>query len=187
MKIDTTDINGLLIISPDVYKDERGFFLESFHENKYAQVFPHLHFLQDNVSSSQYGTVRGLHYQVGAYAQGKLVQVILGKVLDVVVDIRFGSPTFGKHFAIELSGENHIQLWIPPGFAHGFSVLSETALFHYKCSALYDKPSERGIRYNDPDLKIDWKIAQPIVSEKDNSAKLFRDIEKDFLYSNEEL
>jgi dTDP-4-dehydrorhamnose 3,5-epimerase len=182
MKIQKTEINGLCVIAPDVFKDERGFFLESFHEKKYAQELPRLHFVQDNVSSSQFGTIRGLHYQVGAFAQGKLCQVIVGNVLDVAVDIRFGSPTFGKPFTIELSGENHLQLWIPPGFAHGFSVLSETAIFHYKCSALYDKPSERTLRYNDPDLKIDWRIAQPIVSEKDKTSKMLKEIEKDFLY-----
>jgi dTDP-4-dehydrorhamnose 3,5-epimerase len=181
MKIQKTEIDGLLIIAPDVFADQRGFFLESFHEKKYADLLPGLHFVQDNVSSSLYGTVRGLHYQVGPYAQGKLVQVMLGTVLDVAVDIRFGSPTFGRHIAIELSGENHLQFWIPPGFAHGFSVLSPSALFHYKCTAVYDKPSERALCYDDPDLGINWKVEHPIVSEKDRTAKRFKEIDRDFI------
>ena len=141
-----------------------------------------LNFVQDNISKSKKGTIRGLHYQVGDKAQGKLCKVICGKVLDVAVDIRFGSPTFGKYFASELSEENHTQLWIPPGFAHGFSVLSEEVIFSYKCTALYNKESERAILYNDKELNIDWKVVNPIVSEKDMKAKLFKEIDKDFIY-----
>jgi len=123
-----------------------------------------------------------LHYQVGDMAQGKLCKVIFGKVLDVAVDIRLGSPTFGKHISSELSEENHTQLWIPPGFAHGFSVLSDEAIFSYKCTALYSKEHERAILFNDPVLNIDWKIDYPIVSEKDLKAQLLKDIQKDFIY-----
>jgi len=123
-----------------------------------------------------------LHYQVGNSAQGKLISVVLGKVIDVAVDIRFGSPTFGKYYEIELSGENKKQFWIPPGFAHGFSVLSEEVIFSYKCTALYNKESERSIIYNDSSLNIDWKVDKAIVSEKDLEAKRFSEIEKDFEY-----
>ena len=139
-------------------------------------------FVQDNISKSKKGTIRGLHYQIGEKAQGKLCKVIYGKVLDVAVDIRFGSPTFGKYFSSELSEENHTQLWIPPGFAHGFSVLSDEAIFSYKCTALYSKEHERAIIFNDPDLNIDWKVKNPIVSEKDFKAPLIKDIQKDFIY-----
>ncbi len=143
----------------------------------------HDDFVQDNISKSRKGTVRGLHYQVGENAQGKLCQVIEGEVLDVAVDIRFGSPTFGKHFSLILNSENKLQLWIPPGFAHGFSVLSDEAIFSYKCTNYYSKAHERTIIYNDPDLKIDWKVESPIVSEKDLQASKFKDIEKDFIFT----
>jgi dTDP-4-dehydrorhamnose 3,5-epimerase len=139
-------------------------------------------FVQDNISKSKKGTVRGLHYQIGDKAQGKLCQVIQGKVIDVAVDIRFGSPTFGKHVACELSEENHNLIWIPPGFAHGFCVLSEEAIFHYKCTNYYSPPDERAILYNDEDLKIKWDTEEPLVSEKDLRAKKFKEIDKDFIY-----
>ncbi len=182
MKIEKTDIESLLIIHPDVFGDERGFFFESYSNKKYSEHGLDAEFVQDNISKSKYGTVRGLHYQAGDFAQGKLCQVLKGKVLDVAVDIRYGSPTFGKHLAIELSGDNHIQFWIPAGFAHGFSVLSDEAFFMYKCTNYYSKEHERSIIYNDPDLNIDWRIDNPIVSPKDKEGSLFREINKDFIY-----
>ncbi len=182
MEFEKTFINGLILVKPDVYPDDRGYFFESFNKKKFSDGGINETFVQDNVSKSVKGTVRGLHYQVGEFAQGKLCSVVVGNVLDVAVDIRFGSPTFGKYFAVVLSEENKNQLWIPPGFAHGFSVLSDIAIFSYKCSALYNKESERSILYKDPDLQIDWKINKPIVSGKDLNAKQFKDIEKDFKF-----
>jgi dTDP-4-dehydrorhamnose 3,5-epimerase len=134
------------------------------------------------MSKSLKGTIRGLHYQVGEFAQGKLCYVVKGKVLDVAVDIRFGSPTFGQYVSAELSDENHHILWLPAGFAHGFSVLSDEAVFHYKCTNYYSKDHERSILFSDKDLSIDWKVSKPIVSEKDLTAKSFKDIDKDFIY-----
>ena len=180
MKIEKTFISDLLVVSPDVFGDSRGYFFESFSLKKYQSSGVDFNFVQDNISKSIRGTIRGLHYQVGDKAQGKLCQVIKGNVLDVAVDIRFNSPTFGKYFSIELSEENHLQLWIPPGFAHGFSVLSDEAIFHYKCTEYYSKEHERAILYNDQDLNIDWKVDIPIVSEKDLLAKKFKEIGKDF-------
>ena len=182
MELVKTELEGLLVIKPKIFGDERGYFFESYNEDNYRNAGIDLCFVQDNISRSIKGTIRGLHYQVGDKAQGKLCKVIYGKVLDVAVDIRFGSPTFGKYFSSELSEENHTQLWIPPGFAHGFSVLSEEAIFSYKCTALYSKEHERAIIFNDPDLNIDWKVKNPIVSEKDFKAQLFKDIQKDFIY-----
>lgn len=181
MKVNKTEIDGLLIIEPDVFKDDRGFFFESFSRQRYKELGIIDEFVQDNFSKSKRDTVRGLHYQVGDKAQGKLCQVIEGEVLDVAVDIRFGSPTFGKYFSIILNSENKIQLWISAGFAHGFSVLSEEAVFSYKCTNYYSKAHERAILFNDSDLRIDWKVDNPIVSEKDLTAVKFKDIEKDFL------
>ena len=183
MQIKETPIKDLLIIEPKVFKDERGYFFESFKKNIFENYGIKLNFVQDNISKSKKGTIRGLHYQIGENAQGKLCQVIAGRVIDVAVDIRFNSPTFGKHFSIELSEENHLQLFIPPGFAHGFSVLSDEAIFSYKCTAYYSKEDERSILYNDPDLNIDWQIENPVVSEKDLKAKLFKNIDRDFLES----
>lgn len=182
MQIIKTEISGLLVIIPDVFSDERGYFFESFNENTFKKAGIDLQFVQDNISKSKKNTIRGLHYQVGEKAQGKLCKVVYGNVLDVAVDIRFGSPTFGKYFSCELSEENHKQLWIPPGFAHGFSVLSDVAIFTYKCTSFYSKQDERSIIFNDPDLNIDWKVEIPIVSEKDLSAVFFKDIKKDFTY-----
>ena len=183
MKIEKTDIEGLLIIHPDVFGDERGFFFESYNVKKYKDLGLSADFVQDNISKSKYGTVRGLHYQTGEYAQGKLCQVLKGKVLDVAVDIRSGSPTYGKHASLELSGDNHIQFWIPPGFAHGFSVLSDEAFFMYKCTNYYNKEYERSILFNDPDLSIDWRIEKPVVSEKDKKAKLFKERGEEFFFN----
>jgi len=177
-----TELSGLLLFKPKIFSDERGYFFESFNEDNYKKAGIDFCFVQDNISKSKKSTIRGLHYQAGKKAQGKLCQVLFGKVLDVAVDIRFGSPTFGKHFSCELSEENHAQLWIPPGFAHGFSVLSDEAIFSYKCTALYSKEYERAINFNDADLNIDWKIKNPIVSEKDSSATFFKNIKKDFTY-----
>jgi dTDP-4-dehydrorhamnose 3,5-epimerase len=172
--------DGIALITPDVFGDERGYFFESFNEARYQQHLGDARFVQDNISRSVRGVVRGLHYQVGAHAQGKLCHVLKGRVLDVAVDIRFGSPTFGRYYAAELSEENHHQLWIPPGYAHGFSVLSDEAIFHYKCTALYDKPSERAIRFDDPAIGIIWQVDRPIVSPKDLVAPLLADIGRDF-------
>ena len=141
-----------------------------------------MEFVQDNISRSIKGTLRGLHYQVGEFAQGKLCQVLEGEVLDVAVDIRFGSPSFGKYVSAILSEENHNQIWIPKGFAHGFSVLSEEAIFHYKCTQYYSKDHERSINYADSDLNINWQVTHPLISLKDKEAKLFKDIDKDFVF-----
>lgn len=183
MKIIKTEIEGLLIIEPDVYSDDRGFFLESFNKMRYEKYGLNFDFVQDNISKSTKNTIRGLHYQVGKMQQGKLCQVLKGKVLDVAVDIRFGSPTFGEHFAHTLNSDKLAQIWIPPGLAHGFSVLSDDALFAYKCTGYYSKEHERTILYKDTDLNIDWQVKNPIVSEKDFNALKFKDIEKDFIYT----
>jgi dTDP-4-dehydrorhamnose 3,5-epimerase len=184
MNIQETRIKDVLIITPKVFTDDRGYFLESFRKKVFSERGINHDFVQDNISKSKHGTIRGLHYQVGDFAQGKLCQVVFGRVLDVAVDIRFGSPTFGKYIATELSEQNHDVLWIPPGFAHGFSVLSDEAVFHYKCTNYYNKESERAILFSDKDLKIDWNVKQPLVSPKDLDAKAFKDIEKDFVYGN---
>lgn len=176
MTIEKTPLEGLLVIKPAVFKDSRGYFFESFNKEKYRDSGLNPDFVQDNISKSCKNTLRGLHYQIGEFAQGKLCHVIYGKVLDVAVDIRKNSLTFGKHFSAELSDENNIQLWIPSGFAHGFSVLSDEAIFHYKCTQFYNKQSERSINYSDPQLAIDWKVSNPIVSEKDMQAKNLSDV-----------
>lgn len=165
-----TKLRGCFIIEPKVFKDPRGYFFESFNQNKFNELIGKtIDFVQDNESFSSKGVLRGLHFQTGAYAQAKLVRVIEGTVLDVVVDIRKESPTFSEHFSIELSEDNKRQLFVPKGFAHGFIVLSETAIFSYKCDNFYDKASEQGLRYDDPSLGIDWKLPanEFIVSEKD--------------------
>jgi len=177
-----TEIPDVFIIKPDVFVDDRGYFLETYNLKKYLDIGIGVQFKQDNLSLSKKNVVRGLHYQVGEYAQGKLVRVLKGKVLDIAVDIRFGSPTFGKYVSVELSDENHYQLWIPTGFAHGFVALEDNTIFSYKCTKLYSKMHERCILYNDPTLNIDWKVENPIVSEKDLQGKKFKDIEKDFFY-----
>lgn len=177
MKLTETYIPGLLVIEPDVFHDSRGCFFESFSERKFEELTGlKVDFVQDNESHSAYGTVRGLHLQTGEHAQAKLVRVVSGRVLDVAVDLREGSPTFGRHFSIELSGENHLQMFIPKGFAHGFSVLSETAVFQYKCDAYYAPQSEDALIWNDPDLAIDWKIPaeDALVSDKDRRNKTFK-------------
>lgn len=184
MKIIETPIPGLLIIEPRVFADQRGYFLESYNQQKHQEAGLSTIFVQDNESKSGRGVIRGLHYQLAPYAQTKLVRVIQGSVYDVAVDCRKGSPTFGQSFGLELSEENKLQFFIPKGFAHGFSVLSETAVFSYKCDALYNPSVERGIRYNDPALKINWGIdsSQAIVSGKDTILPLFADAEMNFKF-----
>ena len=174
MKFEKTNIPDLLIIQPDVFEDNRGYFFESFNEKKYREGGISETFVQDNISKSCQNTIRGLHLQIGEKAQRKLCQVLYGSVLDVAVDVRPESSTFGKYFSIELSDENRLQLWVPSGFAHGFLVLSESAIFSYKCTGFYDKYSERSILFNDPDLNIDWGINNPIVSDKDLNALTFQ-------------
>lgn len=169
MEIVETPIKDLIVVRPDVFADSRGYFTELYNENRYRAHGIDNNFVQDNLSRSSYGVVRGLHLQKGESAQAKLVKVIVGKVWDVAVDLRQGSSTYGKWFGVELSDENHLQFLIPRGFAHGFSVLSPTAIFSYKCDNLYDKQAEGGIIYNDPTLAIDWKVpvGEMIVSDKD--------------------
>ncbi|VAW24330.1 dTDP-4-dehydrorhamnose 3,5-epimerase [hydrothermal vent metagenome] len=182
MNIIKTKIPGLLIIEPDVYEDSRGYFFESYQYEKYLEAGINCRFLQDNESKSARGVVRGLHYQLEPYAQAKLVRVIYGNVFDVAVDIRKGSPTFGQWFGTELNGGNKKQLFIPKGFAHGFSVLSETAVFAYKCDTFYSKEAERAIKFNDPALNINWRLTEKdmIISAKDNVAPLFNEVEINF-------
>lgn len=170
MKVAETKLKGCFIIEPAIFKDSRGYFFESFSEAKFmALTGQNGHFVQDNQSASTYGVVRGLHFQKGAHAQAKLVRVLEGRVLDVAVDLRENSDTYGEWVSVELTADNNLQLYVPRGFAHGFSVLSETAVFAYKCDNNYNKESEGGIRHDDPTLNIDWKIpaGQRSLSEKD--------------------
>lgn len=172
MKVIRTDIPDLLIIEPDIYGDSRGYFFESFSRRKFEEITGmKVDFVQDNESRSSYGVVRGLHFQKAPYAQAKLVRVVRGRVQDVAVDLRPDSPTFGKHHAVELSEDNHLQFFIPRGFAHGFSVLSEEAVLQYKCDEYYAPESEGGISWNDPDLDIDWQVPEEkmIISPKDKN------------------
>jgi len=173
-----TAIDGVIIVEPRIFEDDRGYFFESYNQAEFLQNGISNVFVQDNQSKSCYGVIRGLHCQLGQHAQAKLVRVLEGKVLDVAVDIRKNSPTFGQHIAVELSAENKRQLFIPRGFLHGFSVLSETAVFAYKCDNLYHKEAEFGIRYDDPQIAIDWKIPPEkiITSEKDRLANSLKDI-----------
>ena len=179
MPFSETGFQGLIIFEPAVFEDNRGYFFESYNENIFSQYGIRTSFVQDNQSSSEYGVVRGLHFQQPPFAQSKLVRVLVGRILDVGVDLRKESPTYGKVFQVELSAENKKQLFLPRGFAHGFSVLSEKAEVLYKCDGFYNKQSEEGILYNDPDLKIDWQIpADEIkVSQKDLNNKRFKDVE----------
>lgn len=173
MKVTETFLKGCFIVEPDVFEDDRGYFFESFNYKRFeAGIGEKIDFVQDNQSYSQKGVTRALHYQVGEHAQAKLVRVLHGTVLDVAVDLRKGSPTFGQHFSIELSAENKKQLFIPRGFAHGFVVLSETAEFFYKCDNYYNKDSEGGIIYNDPELNIDWILPEEELLLSDKDAKL---------------
>lgn len=170
MNAEETKLKGCFIVEPNIFKDERGYFFESFNENKLAEIIGFRpNFVQDNESKSTYGVIRGLHMQTGEFAQAKLVRVLEGKVIDVAVDVRQDSETFGQHIAVELSAENKRQLFIPRGFLHGFSVISDSATFFYKCDNFYNKESEAGILYNSPELNIDWQIesGEEIVSLKD--------------------
>lgn len=179
MEIIETDIEGLLVIKPRIFKDDRGYFLESYNKEKFAALGIHNEFIQDNQSKSTKGVVRGLHCQTNPYSQAKLVRCIQGAVLDVAVDIRKDSPTYGKHFSIELSEENQTMFIIPRGFLHGFSVLTETAIFSYKCDNPYSPESERGINPYDSELNIDWGFTkeEAILSPKDIEAPAFSTVE----------
>lgn len=185
MPFHKTDFPGLMIFEPIVFEDNRGHFFESYNLKNFNDQDLYLNFVQDNQSGSRYGVIRGLHYQLDPHAQVKLVRVLSGVILDVAVDIRKNSPTYGKVFFIELSAENKKQLYIPAGFAHGFSVLSETADVMYKCDEFYDKESEGGICYNDPDLAIDWNLPADkiIVSEKDQQLPRFADCRNNFVFN----
>jgi len=169
MKVTRTDIEGLLIIEPSVFSDDRGYFFESYSEAKYKKAGITADFIQDNQSFSRKGTVRGLHGQAEPFAQGKLVRVITGRVLDIAVDVRKGSPTYGKYCSIELSADNKLQFWVPGGFLHGFSVLEDDTIFAYKVNNYYHKDSEFGVLWNDPTLNIDWGVApdEALISPKD--------------------
>jgi dTDP-4-dehydrorhamnose 3,5-epimerase len=184
MTIGNTPIRDLKIIEPKVFKDARGYFFESYNFGVLENNGINYRFVQDNQSKSSYGVIRGLHYQLQPKAQTKLVRVLEGKIYDVAVDVRQGSPTFGKWFGIELSAENCLQLLIPKGFAHGFSVLSETAIVFYKCDELYAPETDAGIIYNDPDLNIDWQIPadKVLISDKDSRLSGFRDAKNNFLF-----
>ena len=180
MQVTQTKLPGLLVIDPKVFGDERGYFFESFNEETYKAAGLIERFVQDNESRSGKGVLRGLHFQEPPYAQGKLVRVARGAVMDVSVDIRKNSPTYGEWVAYELSEHNKRQLWIPPGFAHGFATLEDDTIFIYKCSNVYKKESENSIRWNDPELNIEWGIEDPIVSEKDKSSPFFKELNSPF-------
>ena len=184
MPFTPTTLPGLIIVEPVVLEDNRGYFFESYNENVYRNNHIPVSFVQDNQSRSSYGVVRGLHYQRPPHAQSKLVRVLSGTVLDTVVDLRTGSPTYGESFSIKLSSENKKQLFIPAGFAHGFAVLADQAEVMYKCDAYYDRESESGILYNDPQLNIDWEIPADkiLVSEKDKLLPLFNSYTGEFAY-----
>ena len=178
MKIKETPLKDCYIVEPTIFEDERGYFYEKYNEQKFEELTGiNGHFVQDNISKSSYGVLRGLHLQKGEHAQAKLVSCLEGSVWDVAVDLREDSPTFGKWYGIELTEENKLQFYVPRGFAHGFSVLSETAVFAYKCDNFYNKASESGIMYNDEELKIDWKLPldKILISEKDQILPSFLD------------
>lgn len=187
MEIIKTAIEGLLIIKPRIFEDARGYFFESFSLREFEEKVGKVNFVQDNESMSSYGVMRGLHFQRPPYTQSKLVRCVRGKVLDVAVDIRKGSPTYGQHVAVELSEENHLQFFIPHGFAHGFSVLSETAVFQYKCDNFYAPQADGGISILDSSLGIDWRIPveRAILSEKDTRHLLLKDFDSPFNYNTE--
>lgn len=179
MQLTQTPIEGLLIITPKVFQDSRGYFFESFHRQKWEDVLQ-THFVQDNESQSAKGVLRGLHFQKPPYAQAKLVRVIKGSVLDVAVDLRKKSPTFGQYFKIVLSAENKLQFFIPEGFAHGFVALEDQTIFSYKCSNYYYPESEGAIIWNDKQLGIDWEISNPLISDKDNKALTLSEFDNPF-------
>ena len=180
MEIIKTSIEGLLIIKPNIFRDNRGSFFESWSKEAYQNIGLDMDFVQDNQSLSQKGVLRGLHFQNPPYAQGKLVRVIKGLVIDVAVDIRQNSPTYGKHSSVELSEENKTIFWIPPGFAHGFIALEDDTIFAYKCTEVYNKESEGALVWNDIDLNIDWGVETPLISDKDLVAGSFKDFKSQF-------
>ena len=184
MNIIRTEIPDVVIVEPRVFGDNRGYFFESCSERDFVSQVRKVRFVQDNESRSSYGVVRGLHYQKPPFSQSKLVRVISGKVLDVAVDMRKGSPTYGKHVAVELSGENKRQMFIPRGFAHGFAVLSDDVVFQYKCDNFYAPSSEGAVAWDDPELGIEWGVPQAkvVLSDKDRSHPLFKDVESCFDY-----
>ena len=185
MEIIKTGIEGLLILEPRIFKDARGYFFESFSQREFEEKVGPVHFVQDNESMSTYGVMRGLHFQRPPYTQSKLVRCVKGAVLDVAVDIRQGSPTYGQHVAVELTAENHRQFFIPKGFAHGFAVLSETAVFQYKCDEFYHPEADAGISILDESLGIDWRIPmdKAILSDKDTRHGMLADFQSPFTYT----
>ena len=187
MEIVKTAIEGVVIIEPRLFKDERGYFFESFSQRDFDRQVRPVHFVQDNESKSSYGVLRGLHFQKPPFAQSKLVRVIKGAVLDVAVDIRKGSPTYGQHVAVELTEDNHLQFFIPRGFAHGFSVLTPEVVFQYKCDNFYAPQSEGALAWDDPDLGIDWRVpaGQVVLSEKDKHHARLKDAEWLFDYTED--
>ena len=180
MEIIKTPIEGLLVIKPKIFGDDRGYFFESWSKESFAKNVLNLDFVQDNQSLSSKGVLRGLHFQNPPFAQGKLVRVIKGAVLDVVVDIRKESSTYGKHFSIELNEENKTIFWIPPGFAHGFVTLQDDTIFTYKCTEVYNSASEEALLWSDKDLNIDWRAINPLVSDKDLVAGSFKNFKSQF-------
>ena len=180
MKITKTNIDGLIVIAPEIFLDDRGFFFESWNLNSFKKIGIEENFVQDNQSLSSEGVLRGLHFQNPPYAQSKLVRVIKGSVLDVAVDIRSNSPTYGSHYSVILSEKNFKSFFIPKGFAHGFIALEDNTIFSYKCSEFYNKESEGSIAWNDEDLSIDWKIKNPIISIKDSNSQYFKDFKTKF-------
>lgn len=184
MEINKTSIEGLLILEPRIFKDARGYFFESFSQREFEEKVGPVHFVQDNESMSSYGVMRGLHFQRPPYTQSKLVRCVKGTVLDVAVDLRQGSPTYGQHVAVELTAENHRQFFIPKGFAHGFAVLSETAIFQYKCDEFYHPEADDGISILDKSLGIDWRIPmdKAILSDKDTRHGMLADFQSPFTY-----
>lgn len=184
MEVIRTSIDGLYIIEPRIFRDERGYFFESFSQREFDEKVMPIQFVQDNESKSVRGVIRGLHFQRPPYTQSKLVRCVRGAVLDIAVDIRVGSPTFGQHLAVELTGENHRQFFITKGFAHGFAVLSDEAVFQYKCDEFYHPEADGGIQLSDPSLGIDWQmpLAEAILSAKDHLHPLLKDFESPFIY-----
>ena len=187
MKVHATPIEGVVVIEPEVFGDQRGYFFESYSQARFDAAVRPVRFVQDNESKSRYGVLRGLHFQKGEYAQSKLVRVVAGRVLDVAVDIRRGSPTFGKYVAVELTAENRRQLFIPRGFAHGFSVLSEEAVFQYKCDNPYAPQAEGAVAWDDPDIGIDWRLPAEaiLLSAKDAANPRLRDAADLFDYNKD--
>ena len=183
MNVIKTKIDGLFIIEPRIFEDSRGYFFESFSQREFEEKIGPIHFVQDNESKSSYGVMRGLHFQRPPFTQSKLVRCVKGSVLDVAVDIRKGSPTYGQHVAVELTEDNHLAMFIPKGFAHGFAVLSETAVFQYKCDEFYHPESEGGISILDDTLNIDWRIPtdQAVLSDKDTKHPLLKDFDSPFI------